>query len=476
MKLYIVSVNLEIFAQLDHPHPSDKIQSIGALSIASVIARTFPKDLVELKCIEGLDTDSAKAIANMIDEDATHVGFSIYSWSTDLLCGVAKILKKRNPDIVLFAGGNNITYYTDTYDKMKLFDTLVVGEGELATVAIIQKWLDEETPEHIVSVSIPDLTPLDSPWIEPFADLTSPEVSWELSRGCIFNCSYCCLSWGLEDRGVRHFSLERLQKELDIFVHSNVPRIVILDPTFNYDKKRAISILDQLAEKAPDIQFVFEVRPEYIDEEFLIHLQKLKNATIRYGIQSIHPQVLTAVHRAPMDKAHLEHLHELFKKYHTDVCVDLILGLPTDTYSGFCESLDYVYTLGSRIISFTLMLPPVSHMYKDRELWGIQINPNYPNFIQSTSTMSEEDVIKATQISLICNALFQDPQYEDLTEFLHSLDLSFSKFLELLSAYMRVDAKARVGLIDPEFKDIMNNAKVLLEYLYMQQLYELSSN
>lgn len=475
MKLYLLS----IFPDDLRSFPSKKIRSLGTLSVAAAISGKFTKEQVELVCIEGNGRESASDFIELLN-DATHVGFSLYAWSSEILCEVAKALKSRN--VALFAGGNDVTYYTDRFEQMNLFDVLVVGEGELGALDTIDKWLKGEKQDRIVDIPIPYLTNLPSPWLSEFVDLSvlsTLSSFWELSRGCPFRCSYCCISWGYKPGLVRHFSKERIQNEIEVFKNygDNIGQIFVLDSTFNYDKKKAIEILKQLALNISNVPFVFCVRSEFLDDEIISYLGKLNNILIRYGIQSIHTKVLKNINRAPIDREHLIKIQELCDKYGVKVGVDLILGLPSDTFDGFCESVDFISSLGvHNIISFTLMLPPVSDLYKKREEWNMNIMKEYPNFIMSTDTMSEDDMARATRVSMVCNAIYNDgiESGTDVVSMLDVLNMKPSEFMEQLGEYIGVQANSRTSILDAKIENIKERALEFLERLYVNKIEELT--
>ena len=62
--------------------------------------------------------------------------------------------------------------------------------------------------------------------------------------------------------GVRQYSLERIQKELEFFERKKVKKIFVLDLTFNFDMKRAKKILHMILKTASLIHFTFEIRTD----------------------------------------------------------------------------------------------------------------------------------------------------------------------------------------------------------------------
>jgi radical SAM superfamily enzyme YgiQ (UPF0313 family) len=465
--------------------PPPKIRSIAILSVAAAILKKYSKTDVDLQCIEG---SKAQKIEDFIDliKDATHIGFSIYSWSSDIFCSVAKIIKERYPHIILFAGGNSVTYYKERYSNMNLFDTLVIDEGEVAVIQMIDKWLKNEKVDSIIHVPIPDLTNIPSPWklsITDLSILSTYSVYWEISRGCIFNCMFCNSNWGGYAPGtVRYFSSERIRDEVEIFSNykEECGLIYVIDSTFNVNK-RAIEILDLLANKMPKVAFTFTLRAEFFDENLAIHLSKLEKVAIRFGVQSIHTEVLKIINRAPLPKEKIIEVSDLCKKYSIYFGFDLIFGLPTDTYEGFCETIDFISSLeADNVTSFTLIVPDISEMFRRREEWKFEIGEEYPSFLLSSSTMSREDMARATRLSIVCNALLANGKVfgSDLIPLLKPLNMRPSEFLERLAIFLGIKCESRKHFQDPRpesYDNIKQKGLNLLEVLYNEKIKELET-
>ena len=64
----------------------------------------------------------------------------------------------------------------------------------------------------------------------------------------------------------KSFNEKRIQKELILFEEKKVEQIFVLDPTFNINRDRTISIISLIKKHAPNIHFTFEIRAELLDE------------------------------------------------------------------------------------------------------------------------------------------------------------------------------------------------------------------
>ena len=93
--------------------------------------------------------------------------------------------------------------------------------------------------------------------------------------------------------------------------------------------------------------FHFEIDPGLLTDNMLKCLEKMPDGLIQVeaGIQSIHEKTLSAVKRTDsIDKA-LTGLSRLLSFGNIHVHVDLIAGLPYESYDDFKHSFNRVYSL-----------------------------------------------------------------------------------------------------------------------------------
>ena len=245
----------------------------------------------DVSCIDYCLDQGIDIIADSIlQRKPDAVGFSTYLWNTGHVMKIAGIIKDRSPEIHLFAGGAEASSSPEKLINSGLFDFVIKGEGELATVEAISRLLKNEPLEQsIFSIPVPDLNELPSPFLNGTVKLeNNGGILWELSRGCPFKCDFCFESRGVSD--VRTFSLDRIKAELELFEKHNISQVFVLDPTFNKNRERAKKILKMIAQTAPEIHFTFEVRTEFLDRE-MAKLFKSVNCSLQIGLQSSAPAV-----------------------------------------------------------------------------------------------------------------------------------------------------------------------------------------
>ncbi len=406
MKIQIVSCCLEE-GNLSFP--------LGALSIKTAI-ENHPT-LKHFSCTLGaytLEDDPIQAAKGSAESEATHIGCSVYLWNRMWFDQFAKHLKKLAPSVVLFVGGTEVTANPFSFD-LGLYDFLTLGEGEESTTLALSLLLEGKEPQgqgiltngKELSYAFPhDLRNLDSVFLSGSASTfvkPGSSVLWEMTRGCPFSCAFCFESKGI--RAVRNFPYERIEEELEYLLANQVEEVFILDPTFNMDKRRTVQMLSLLVEKAQDIHFIFELRAELLDAE-LADLFAQLTCSLQIGLQSSDVAVLKAINRN-FDPVLFQEKITLLNERGIVFGLDLIIGLPQDSFSIFCSSLDFtVACKPSNIDIFALSLLPGTKLADDAEKLGIRHQKDSPYTVIATPSYSEEDIAKALKLKEACDLLY----------------------------------------------------------------------
>ncbi|HAF84912.1 MAG TPA: radical SAM protein, partial [Sphaerochaeta sp.] len=406
MKIQIVSCCLEE-GNLSFP--------LGALFIKTAIEHH--PTLKHFHCTLGaytLEEDPIQAAKRTAESEATHIGCSVYLWNRTWFDQFSQHLKELAPSVVLFAGGTEVTANPRSFN-FDLYDFLTLGEGEQSTTLALSLLLEGKDPQgqgiltrgKELSYAFPqDLSILDSVFLSGSAAAfvkLGASVLWEMTRGCPFSCAFCFESKGI--RAVRHFTYERIADELEYLLANKVEEVFVLDPTFNMDKKRTVQILSLLVEKAQDIHFIFELKAELLDEE-LADLFAQLTCSLQIGLQSSEVKVLTAINR-PFKPAVFQEKIALLNERGIVFGLDLIIGLPYDSFSLFCSSLDFaVGCKPSNIDIFPLSLLPGTKLADDAAKLGIVHEKESPYTVISTPTFSKEDIDKALKLKDACDLLY----------------------------------------------------------------------
>jgi hypothetical protein len=424
----------------------------AALRAAPALAGRLGVGIVE--CASGSRAEDLAARLAADEPDA--VGFSIYVWNRRALCAVARSLRAAHPELLLFAGGPEATAEPGGLIAEGLFDFAVVGEGESAAVAAARILIGSGRPVLEMLASIPgialagdlaragiaprrapveDPATLVSPWLSGVIDPTRyDEALWELTRGCPYRCAYCYESKGTP--GIRAFPFARIEAELDFFLRSGVAQVFVLDPTFNADGARAASILDLIREKGGDIRWKFEVRAELLDRNLVRRFAAI-DCALQIGLQSADPEVLASIGRS-LDRELFRRKIGLLDEAGLTFGLDLIFGLPGESYAGLRRSLDFALALQPNHLDlFPLALLPGTELADRAAEFGIEADPEPPYLVRSTRELPPADLAKAAELARVCDLFYSRGRAMSwFLQALRPLKLRSSAFFERFAEWL----------------------------------------
>lgn len=400
------SMNLTLVSM--HIEPSARAVPLATGMLAASLGQAFPVGLTTRLADYYLGQDVAECAEQLLQQVPDVVGLSLYVWNREPMLSLAAELKMRRPQLVIFAGGPEVTADLAGVRQHAAIDFVLAGEGEEVVVKAMQLLLEDCAPtdigERVHAEPVADLASLPSPYLTGLLPAGQyPGLLWELSRGCPFRCDFCFESRG-SDR-VRRFPMDRLRAELELFASCGVQQIFVLDPTFNYNKVQAKQLLRMMAQVAPEIHYTIEVRAEFIDEE-MAGLFAGINCALQIGLQSSNPAVLAKVNRTMAPDDFVEHillLHEAGVIYG----FDLIYGLPDDHLAGFLDSLDFALGLRPNHLDiFPLAVLPGTRLAETAPRFGLLYQPLPPYSLLSSPTFSADDMARAGRIARACDLFY----------------------------------------------------------------------
>jgi len=387
---------------------------LGAACVASALRHAeATRATVEPVLVDAYVTETGPELAKRIHALAPDlVGFSVYVWNRDLAVACARELRSIAPGLRLVAGGAEATADPEGLLSAAPFDAIVAGEGESAGVATIAELLARGAASVAAGVFVPDeaaprtaprrappedLAKLPSPWLDGTLD-PAPYggALWEMARGCPFGCAFCYESRG--HRGVRRFSVERIEAELELFVRSGIGQALVLDPTFNADRERAARLLKLLRERGPGLHYVIEVRAEFLDRTQARLFSELA-CSVQIGLQTACPEVSKLVGRA-LDPELFIRKVGLLNETGAVFGIDLIYGLPGDDLAGFRASLEWVMALEPNHLDvFRLSVLPGTLLFDQADGFGMVRETAPPYRVLSTPTFPAADLDDAEQLA-----------------------------------------------------------------------------
>ncbi len=389
-------------------------RSSQAISLAAgCLAAALPVELCHTSTLIDAFPDQAdeEILSSILGCNPDIVAFSVYVWNRQRIIQLVKQLHQRRPQLTLIAGGPEATGDPSGLLAAAPWSALGHGEGEAALAGLVAQLTKGPPTQPLPGITLMldsgpvsgdeycphDLGNAPSPWL---TGVLRPEpaggVLWEVARGCAFSCDYCFDARG--HAGVRCIDTQRLEAELEMFSKMDISQVWVLDSTFNYPPKRGIALLELLIEKAPHLHYHLEAKADFIDRHTACLLGQL-NCSVQLGLQSIHEQVLKAIHR-PIDLSVLAEKIHLLEAEGIVYGFDLIYGLPEDNYAGFRDSLDTVLSFSpNHIHIFPLSILPGTRLAQQRDRYGIEAQPEPPYELISSSNWSIEEMELCRQLA-----------------------------------------------------------------------------
>ena len=431
--------------------------NLAVRSISNYVKKNIPKS--NIKFDEWTTSEPVLNILRGISEYKPRVViFSVYIWNCTQCYAVAQELKKILPNILIGAGGPEVSFKTkDFFKENPFFDFLVKGEGEKITLELCKILYEKDDTnlgfENLKSFVkntplidlqtfnlelIEDLSVLPFPYPEfmkenqgknplgPEAHAVNRILYYESSRGCPFSCSYCLSSI---DKTVRFMPLERVFEDLQIFLDANVKLVKFVDRTFNLNENRYIKIWEYIKNHYNGItRFHFEIAAECLSEAALDFIKDMPENSIQFeiGVQSINPKTLEEVGR----KADLENLSRIIKKIPSFIHVhlDLIAGLPYESLKEFKKSFDYTFKLKPNMLQLGFLKvlegTKMENFAKNHDFKFLSLPPYE---VLETPHISWSELVFLKDIETLNDAYWNSGNFSNTFNYLLSLE-DFSPF------------------------------------------------
>jgi len=408
------------------------------LSLAPWYLKEACRDISgEIKVMEFTINDEINSILSLlIAEKADIYAFSCYIWNIEYVIKLSSDIKKVMPKSKIVLGGPEVSFNADEIlNDHDFIDCVISGEGEKPFRHLLEvisqkkeacvipglSFRDENAIQIVNSYNVEhSLDDVPFPYTEEMINEAKNKIIYyEASRGCPFSCSYCLSS---TCSGVRYLNFERVKSELTWLLKKDIGQIKFVDRTFNANKKRAKEIFKFVIENCREgINFHFEAAGDLFDDEMLEILQSAPAGLIQFeiGIQSTNPETLLAVNRKTDIDRVFSNIARLLKPGNIHVHVDLIAGLPYETYELFKKSFNDVYNLSAHNLQLGfLKLLKGSGLRKDAEKYGI-IYRDYPPYeILSNNFITFDELAKLKNIEEVLERYYNSGRFAESLKYL----------------------------------------------------------
>lgn len=336
------------------------------------------------------------------------VGISVYIWNVEKVKLLIDLIKGKSPQTIIIIGGPEVTYEPDYFVENWDVDYLISGEGEFVLGELLTAISTNREPvidgiskkgsvsKIVAKADLEKLASLSSPYQleEDKENMKNRLLYFETSRGCPYQCQYCLSSL---EKGVRYFPKHHIVDNLSYFIGSNAKQIKFLDRTFNLNKEHTQFVFDFLIDHyRPGLSCQFEIYVDLLTDESINYLNKnlLENYfRFEIGIQSTYEPTNIAVKRKQNFELLAGNVQKLMDGGKIDLHLDLIAGLPYETYERFVKSFNDVFRLKAKELQlgFLKMLRG-TFLRRNADKYGYKYSTLAPYEIESNDDISHEEL------------------------------------------------------------------------------------
>lgn len=336
------------------------------------------------------------------------VGISVSIWNVAQSRDLAARLKELNPEIIIVLGGPEVSYEPKFFIDNWNIDYVISGEGEFVLGELLQSLENgvdvdidcvsskNNISQKVAQADIDELLKYPSPYqLEcDNEDRRNRMTYFETSRGCPYSCQYCLSSL---EKGVRYFPAEHVINNLGYLINSDVKQIKFLDRTFNLNKRHTSLVFDYLINNhRPNLSCQFEIYADLLSDDTIKYInENVPKDYFRFeiGIQSTHEPTNISVMRR-QDFPLLSHnIEQIMNGDVVDLHLDLIAGLPYETFDRFRKSFNDVFRLRAKEVQLGfLKLLRGTNLRRNAELYGYVYDEEAPYEVYSGNDITAQDL------------------------------------------------------------------------------------
>ena len=415
------------------------------------------------------------------------VGFSNYSWNSELSSGFAEAIKRRHPEVVVVMGGPNYPLETELQRQFlqthPAVDFYVAREGELPFAELVQALIDHDFqigkvkalgPESVhalledgsfqtgaMAKRLRDLSVIPSPYLagkmDAFFDGKLMPIL-QTNRGCPFRCTYCNEGHSYASRVCR-YPQERIAADIEYIARRMAKAralggrndLFIADDNFgmyaeDLDTCRALA---HSREQHGWPEFITVATGKKHFHRVLEAARLLKGALRLTGsVQSLDEEVLRNVRRSNLDAQQRLHLAQEGNLIGASSQSEVILGLPGDTVEKHFHTIGGLMEAGFREIKmYQLMVLAGTELAapETRVRFGLQtryrviprsfsdyqvdaqsrvVTAEIEEIVTSQNTLSFEDYLRCRRFNLLVHLFYNDGVFLGVLDLLRRLGIS----------------------------------------------------
>lgn len=341
---------------------SFKTRRVGAYRIASAL-REAQVEVEVIDFVSLWDFDKLIALLDKV-KDIPWIGFSvpylIYHRSKEL-GGITDLPKAKEERLLEYLHSRNIPIVigganADALKDVVIKSNIIIGYSDLAILAL-HKNLTEGAP--VISREINtnrviyadedykniELSSINTKYVESDLLARGELIPIEISRGCIFRCSFCEFAYLGKKAGTYIRPKAELQQEIESLYHQNdSATFLFVDDTFNDCIEKMEMIRDIRRGSGIPFKFWSYGRLDVLARHpaMMDLIGEIGWSGISFGVETLNRKAGSAVGKGADPEKLKACLLEIKRRYpEIHLQVNLIVGLPHSTREDIKESIDW---------------------------------------------------------------------------------------------------------------------------------------
>jgi len=300
---------------------------------------------------------------------------TIFSSQFPFVREIAKRAREIDPDMTLVTGGTYPSFLPERALETSELDAVVIGEGELALSALIERinagrpleGLPATAFKHNGDIRVnparlvmEDLGGLPLPArdlfpVERYFQVDMPmqaisrrrrNLSIATSRGCPYKCRFC--SSTIHWTRYRTRPVEAVLHELETLKRDyRIGEIKFEDDNLTFDRERAKKLFQGMIERGLDLVWNTPngIAVRHLDDEMLALMKKSGCYELTLAVESGDPYVLKNIIRKPLDPDQAREAARRIKDHGIETAGYFIIGFPGETKDQVRRTLDLAVSL-----------------------------------------------------------------------------------------------------------------------------------
>ena len=287
------------------------------------------------------------------------IGFQIFSMNRVSTFSALQRLNRDYPDIRILLGGVHVSVMYEQIAEKFSSAVLIRGEADESIVDVVRSlvsgadladvpgiafWRDGKVLVTAQRAPVENLDSLPFPKHEVFFENEPYRDTAHVitSRGCPFDCSFCCLK-SISLRRCRVRSVDSVIAELKYLKkrYPRLKRVQFHDDTLLLDNNRVIALCKAIIAADLGLNFICSGRVKPVSAEMFSWMARAGFNKLMFGLETGSPRLLEVI-RKKITPGDVINLFTILRPFDFTVTTFLMCGFPGETDETVTETIDLV--------------------------------------------------------------------------------------------------------------------------------------